>query len=343
MAAAATILPMKKRLTIGDGMALDLERLISTRLLIQANSGAGKSWALRRLLEQTHGSVQQLVIDPEGEFASLRERYDYVLAARQGGDTAADPRTAKLLAERLLELGVSAILDISELNPHERIRFVRLFVEALVEAPKHLWHPVLVVIDEAHLYCPEKDEAESAAAVKGLCSRGRKRGFCAVLATQRLSKLAKDAAAECNNKLIGRSSLDVDMARAGDELGFSKADRLQLRDLDAGEFFAFGPALSRSVVKVKVGPVETHHPKAGSHLAARVPPPTDKVKALLPKLSDLPAEAEAREKTVADLKRDLATARRELTEARKAQPAAPKVETKTVEKFVAQGWTARSR
>jgi hypothetical protein len=58
---------------------------------------------------------------------------------------------------------------------------------------------------------------------------------------------------------------------------------------------------------VKVGPVETTHPKAGSKLAAVVPPPTDKVKALLPKLSDLPAEAEAREKTVADLKRDLAT------------------------------------
>ncbi len=316
-----------RSISIGAGVDLDVDRLISTRLLVQANSGGGKSWLLRRLLEQTHGKVQQIVIDPEGEFASLRERYDYVLASRQGGDTLADPRTAKLLAERLLELGVSAILDIYELNPHERIRFVRLFLEALVDAPKHLWHPVLVVIDEAHVFCPEKDEAESAGAVNALCSRGRKRGFCAVLATQRLSKLAKDAAAECNNKLIGRTSLDVDMARAGDELGFSKAARLGLRDLGDGEFFAFGPAMSRAVTRVTVGPVVTAHPKAGSRLAAVVPPPTDKVKALLPKLSDLPAEAEAREKTVADLKAENASLRRDLAESRKAEPKTEQIET----------------
>ena len=97
---------------LGPGVRCDLQKLIDTRALVQANSGGGKSHTLRRLLEQTHGRVQQLVIDPEGEFASLRERYDYVLAARHGGDTAADPRAAKLLAERLLQLGVSAILDI---------------------------------------------------------------------------------------------------------------------------------------------------------------------------------------------------------------------------------------
>lgn len=309
--------------TIGEDLTIDVSRLIETRLLLQANSGAGKSWALRRILEQTHGTVQHLVIDPEGEFASLREKFDYVLAARSGGDTAADPRTAKLLAERLLELGVSAILDIYELKPHERVRFVRLFIDALVDAPKALWHPVLVVIDEAHCYCPEKGEAESADAVKGLCTRGRKRGFCALLATQRLSKLHKDAAAECNNKLIGRSALDIDMKRAADELGISDREtRLKIRDLPDGTFFAFGPALCREVRTVKVGPVQTSHPKAGAHLAAVVPPPTEKVKSVLSKLADLPAEAEAREKTVDDLKRDNANLRRELTKAEKGIPVA---------------------
>jgi Helicase HerA, central domain len=323
-----------KELLIGPGVRCDLSRLIATRLLVQASSGAGKSWLLRRLLEQSHGKVQQIVIDPEGEFASLRERYDYVLAARRGGDTAADPRTAKLLAERLLEVGVSAILDIYELPSHDRVRFVRLFLEALIDAPKKLWHPVLVVLDEAHVYCPETGEAESDDAVKGLCSRGRKRGFCAVLATQRLSKLAKDAAAECNNKLIGRTTLDVDMARAGDELGFTKANRLVLRDLEDGEFFAFGPALSRVVTKVMVGGINTSHPKIGG-LAAVAPPPSQRIKALLPKLSDLPAEAEAREKTVTDLKADLTTARRELADAKRDfARASQKIETKIVERPV---------
>lgn len=315
------------RFTIGDAATTeqrcDLDVLVDTRLLIQANSGAGKSWCIRRILEQTFGHVQHLVIDPEGEFASLRERFDYVLAAKSGGDTAADPRSAKLLAHRLLELRASAILDLYELKAHERVRFVRQFLEALVDAPKALWHPVLVVVDEAHVYCPQKGEAESASAVIDLATRGRKRGFCAILATQRLSKLNKDGAAECNNKLIGRSSLDVDMRRAAEELGFSgREEQAALRDLDPGEFFAFGPALCRTVARVKVGGVLTTHPKAGARLAFRAPPPTEKVRELLPQLADLPAEAEEHRRTLEGAQRENTRLTRALAQAKRERPAA---------------------
>lgn len=61
---------------------IDVDRLIETRAVVMANSGGGKSWALRRLLEQTHGAVQQIVIDVEDEFATLREKHDHVLAGR---------------------------------------------------------------------------------------------------------------------------------------------------------------------------------------------------------------------------------------------------------------------
>ena len=325
---------MSFRFDLGPRAPCSLEVLTDTRLLVQANSGGGKSWLLRRILEQTHGRIQQLVIDPEGEFSTLRETGDYVLAARQHGDTVADPRSAKLMAERLLELGVSAILDIYELKAHDRIRFVRYFLEALVDARKDLWHPALVVVDEAHIFCPEKGDAESAAAVVDLATRGRKRGFCAILATQRLSKLKKDAAAECNNKLIGRTTLDLDMKRAADELGLVGRDDIQqLRNLQPGEFFAFGPAIAAAVTRVRIGPVRTSHPKAGSRLAFTPPPPTAKVKAMLPKLADLPAEAEERARTVQELQKELAATRRELTVARRGVPTAPAKE-KIVEKRV---------
>jgi DNA helicase HerA-like ATPase len=79
-----------------------------------------------------------------------------------------------------------------------------------------------------------------------LCTQGRKRGYCAVLATQRLSKLHKDAAAELLNKLIGRTGLDVDVKRAGDELGFDKEQRQTLKTLAPGTFYAYGPAVSQT-------------------------------------------------------------------------------------------------
>ncbi len=52
----------------GDPAQLDLEELLATRLLVQGNSGSGKSHLLRRHLEQSAPWVQQVGIDPEGEF-----------------------------------------------------------------------------------------------------------------------------------------------------------------------------------------------------------------------------------------------------------------------------------
>ena len=299
-----------KKIKLNNKTSIDLTNLLETRLLVQANSGGGKSWLLRRILEQSHGKVQQIIIDLEGEFSTLREKYDYILASKEG-DTPADPRSAALLARKILELNVSVIIDLYELRHQERKRFVKLFLDSMVNAPKNLWHPCLVVLDEAHIFCPEKGQAESAESVIDIATRGRKRGYCIVLATQRLSKLHKDAAAECNNKLIGRTGLDIDRKRAGEELGFTKKEQLlSLRSLEAGEFYAFGPSISTEIIKVKVGDVKTTHPKAGSRFKTKITPPTDKVKQIIKKLSDLPEEAEKEAKTIAEFKQEIFTLKR---------------------------------
>jgi hypothetical protein len=181
-----------------------------------------------------------------------------------------------------------------------------------------------VVIDEAHTYAPEKGQSEAMDAVIGLCALGRKRGFCAVLATQRISKLNKDAAAECNNKLIGRASQDIDMKRAADELGFtSREQMLSLRALKPGEFYAFGPAISDEVQKVTVGDVHTTHPKAGSRSLTKVVPPTPGIKKILGELADLPHEAEKEAKTVDELRQHVATLQREKSILEKAPGSNP--------------------
>ncbi len=59
-------------------------------------------------------------------------------------------------------------------------------------------------------------------AMTNLMCRGRKRGLAGVIATQRLAKLAKNVAAEASNFLMGRTFLDIDMARAADLLGMER-------------------------------------------------------------------------------------------------------------------------
>jgi hypothetical protein len=87
--------------------------------------------------------------------------------------------------------------------------------------------------------------------------RGRKRGLAGVIATQRLAKLAKNVAAEASNFLMGRTFLDIDMARAADLLGMERRQAEMFRDLNRGHFVALGPAMSRRPLPMVIGPVET--------------------------------------------------------------------------------------
>jgi hypothetical protein len=294
------------KINLGQNASFDTEVLIRTRLLIQANSGGGKSYLLRRLLEQAFGHVQCIVIDPEGEFSTLREKYGYVLIGH-GGEAPVDVRTAELTAETLLELQASAICDLYEMKPDERHQWVANFLGGLMNAKKELWHPVLVVVDEAHKFCPERGKGESVAKenMVMLATAGRKRGFCAAFATQRLGKLDKDAAAELLNVCIGRTWLDIDRDRAAEILGVNKTNKAkffeEIRQLEPGQFHILGPAISTEPRLVKVGAVSTTHAEAGSSLSSQAPPTPDQVKPLLSKLAEIPQVAEKKLKTIEDL------------------------------------------
>jgi hypothetical protein len=307
---------------IGGGrLELDLPALVDTRLLIQANSGGGKSWLLRLIAERA--GIQTIVLDNEGEFASLREAVD-VLLVGASGELPANPRHAALLARRLLEFKVSAVVDLYELKLGERRRFVKLFLESLIHLPRDLWRPTLVILDEAHIYCPERGsgEAESTEAVVSLMSQGRKRGYAGIIATQRLSKLHKDAAAEANNVIIGRTWLDADQVRAGDTLGFSKADRVKLRDLGQGEFYAFGPALAKpGIVHFRTDQVRTTHPRPGQRHLLTAPAPSQAIRGVLGKFADLPHEAEEEIRGLDESRRRIAELEREIKRVKGASPA----------------------
>ena len=313
-----------------NNVCIDIPKLVPTRLLVVANSGQGKTWALRRCAEQFHGKIPVWIIDPEGEFYTLREKFDYLLVG-EGGEVPADTRIAAKLVETLLETRASVIFDLFETfrtKPSERHHYVRLVLEAMLNAPRRLWHPTVVILDEAHTFLPEKGESEAAEAGKGLCTAGRKRGFVAVLASQRLAALDKNASALCMNRLVGGTFEDVDVDRAVDMLSVSKEDKFKfkkdLKVLEPGTFYALGRAITKDRILFKVGPVETTHPEAGKIGKLEPPPPSDKIKAMLPTLADLPAIAEQEARTLAEFKAQVRTLRAQL----RSQPV--KVETKVV-------------
>jgi DNA helicase HerA-like ATPase len=252
-------------LIIGNGVdgapvQIDVEELLATRLLVQGNSGSGKSHLLRRLLEESAALVQQVIIDPEGDFVTLAEPFGHVVieAASYGSAEIAQ------LAARIRQHRASVVLALDGLELEAQMRCAALFLATLFDAPREQWYPALVVVDEAQMFAPAAagdvtDEVRrlSLAAMTNLMCRGRKRGLAGVIATQRLAKLAKNVAAEASNFLMGRTFLDIDMQRAADLLGMERRQAEQIRDLERGHFLALGPAVSRRPVAVRIGATRT--------------------------------------------------------------------------------------
>jgi hypothetical protein len=266
------------------------KELIGSRAVIQGASGAGKTYAIRRILETTHGRMQHIVFDVEDELFTLRERFDYVLIGGDGADAPLSEDTAGELAITLLELGVSAILQLNDLGLAGQRRVIARFLSGLMKAPRSLWHPILITLDEAHRYAPQSAPVESSEAIVNLATAGRKRGFGALFATQRLSQLSKDVLGQCPNRIMGRVDQALDRRVAADTLGFSasSAEAQSLMQL-SHEFWVVGPAFAPQPRRMRFSPAVTTHLSAG-HDNVPPPPTPEKLRALLGRLNRIAAE-----------------------------------------------------
>ena len=257
------------RTATDEAVALDLEELLATRLLVQGNSGSGKSHLLRRLLEQSVRWVQQTVIDPEGDFVTLADQFGHlVIDAEEHTE-----RALQVAGERVRNHRVSTVLNLEGLDAENQMRRAAAFLGGLFDVARDHWYPMLVIVDEAQLFAPavagevsEEARKLSLGAMTNLMCRGRKRGLAGVIATQRLAKLAKNVAAEASNFLMGRTFLDIDMARAADLLGMERRQADAFRDLERGQFMALGSALSRRPIHVQIGPTDSHARNASPKL-----------------------------------------------------------------------------
>lgn len=260
----------------GDQVGVSLGKLIEGRLLVQGNSGAGKSMLLRRLFEQSFGKIQQLLLDRDGEFSTLAEKFDVaVLTAadvmRIGGHT---------FALHLREHRYSAVLDLSDATSEQCVSTVADLVTGLVEAPPAHWHPMLVISDETQTLIPRCDPGDvepetrkrNIRAFADMMGRGRKRGLAGVIATSRIAETATPVISKATNIIVGRTVFDRDLERAGAVLGFTVGQSRPIRALADGEFLGIGPAFNViGRTRFKAGGVQSRHKGDAPEVVA---PPT---------------------------------------------------------------------
>lgn len=322
----------------GKPFLVDDQSLLETRLLVVANSGGGKSFLFRKCNEVLNPRIQCGLLDWKGEYASLREKFDFILCGGKSAEVRIEYHAARTwkkmsdaqlhaeekleeesrertvaLASLLLKSRDSFVIDLSSIvHKGDRLAFAGAFLDAIgANAPKNLWRPIFVWLDEVHLLCPEKQDTAAKDAVIDIMSLTRQRGAGGNAASQRLSKFDKDGEAECNNVLVGRTSLDADLRRSADLLGFGKDRWPDLKNLEPGQFFAFGPAFNtKEALLVQIDPVVTTHPRPGRiRTRVRLRKPTARIKKALTELRALPQVVAERVEEVETTKKELETLR----------------------------------
>lgn len=314
------------KITLGPGVELGIHDLLDDNLLVIAMRRSGKTMRLRSIAEQVGKHMPIYVFDHEGEFASLREELP-ILICGEGGEVPARPETAGILARRLVEISASAVLDISTLTRKDKRLFVMAFLQAMIDLPRKLWGPRLIVLDEIHEFCPQggKDaNAQARETVNQLLALGGKRGLGVVAGTQRIAKFDNDSAAEFGNVCIGRTTLGADIVRACERLDFAREQGSALKKLKKGEMYAAGTSFDFDEAKLFQGILAktTHPASAGQRRALKPPPPTRAILKYADELKDLQRVADTEKATQKSLADENAKLRAEVERLRARKPEA---------------------
>lgn len=277
----------------GAPVTLNLKDLIGTDICAVAKKGFGKSGLLRVLFEQTYGLIQQVILDPEDEFYTLREAGDYLVAGGDTGDCPAELANARALAKMLMENpGISAVIQLGHLEADVQEEFVALFITEIMATRREHWHPVLICLDETQRFAPQDQRVASSDVVKDMVRRGRKRGITPVFASLSHSSINKDVTRGVSTWLFGRVGTDIDRKLVANSLALSSssAEARDLPFLPLRRFWAFGHPISDRPVLFDVADAKTTIVKSGGALVAMPPPPKrlEKLLAALAKAAEPP-------------------------------------------------------
>jgi len=243
----------------GANVELDLQELVTGRTFLCSTSGAGKSHTCRRITEQAFGKAGLIIIDVEGEYASLREKFPFLIIGR---DVPLVPEAAEFLADQTLADGLSVIIDGSDINLDDATfqEFVQRFVDRFLAVETTQRKPYLIVAEEADELAPEHNFAKSLCgpAMMKLAKKGRKRGVGLIVVTQRPPSVAKGVIALCRNKAIGQLDWDPDKEVVHKFARIPEDVTARLATFERGEFYISGDFVAKPVV-VHVGPIATKH------------------------------------------------------------------------------------
>src|SRR5439155_1318692 len=194
----------------GIKVYLDINAMVQKHVSVLAKTGGGKSYITGVLIEELmKHHVTCVILDPHGEYASLAEK-GKVAHGSERFDV--DPRGYREV--------IQVFSPDVKVSPHARpLKFtlsnldardilsltggggkLRQHLTALRKVNKI--PPLMLVVEEAHNFCPQVGQVASSKVFRTIASEGRKFGLGILIVTQRAAKVDKNVLSQCNTQII---------------------------------------------------------------------------------------------------------------------------------------------
>ena len=236
--------------------------------VVMADPRKGKSYTAAKVCEDLCKiGIPFIIIDPEGEYYSLREKFSVLVAGVEkveNCDVSVGVEHAELLVNEFLDSKIPMIFDLSSPDVEDEIlhAFLAEFMRVLVREEARVRLPCLVVVDEADEYIPErghKSRGPDYAQFGKLVKKGGKRGIGTIIISHRPTWVAKDLLAKCQNWILMNQRYKKDLQRLEDLTRIPLKTLMRLKERDVGEALLYGALTGDQVVWVKCLPRDTTH------------------------------------------------------------------------------------
>lgn len=260
---------MARSLRIAAGLALPVD-VVTQPIAILARRGAGKTYTASVIVEEVvRAKVPVVVLDPTGAWWGLRTSADgnepglsVVIFGGDHGDVPLDEADGREIANVVLEHPGAYVIDLSGFtSKRAEQRFAADFLEQLYRGKHRDTGPLLVVVDEADVFAPQRpgtEQIRTLGALESIVRRGRIKGLGDLLITQRAAVLNKNVLTQTEVLVAMQTTGPQDRAAIDEwiEGNGTKEERAQVLDslasLERGEAWVWSPAFLRVLQRVRI-------------------------------------------------------------------------------------------
>ena len=220
-----------------DGTTVPAIEVLTGRGVIFGKSGSGKSNSSSVIIEELlERGFPLLIVDIEGEYYTLKERYEVVhIGATDKADMPLRETDPEEVVTLCLDRNRPVIIDLSEvmdMDPAEY--FVDQVITILFSREKEARKPFLVVVEEIHEFLPQQGGLDDLGeTLIRIAKRGRKRGVGMVGMSQRPAAVDKEFITQCDWLVWHRLTWKNDTQVVRSILGSEKAQEVQ--ELETGQ------------------------------------------------------------------------------------------------------------